>query len=330
MNTNVTPVPEYWPSNATDSCSGRFCGRHGSSTKLQIVCQAGSIGKIVGWCDVCHRYVCDECAFRRRLPPAEGKDLVLLACRYCGLALGRTDECLLVPPEVPSMSDGGEAADSITDVQAQRVDWAGFYRYLIGAGLITTSGLRRIEAAIAAGRQEEALSLLEIEEDACEAAGYEAGLAHCALQKGLTLIMLNRPEEARDCLEAAEPFWRRAGTRRKLSQLLFGKYHASQWDELPLTERLRQLDELEKTVAGVNQPMTRFCVEERTRLRKRSRLASTPHPDADPDSASRRNIQHQQELKQYQRDLASWKALSLWKRFAHKKPEPPNGNGNSA
>lgn len=51
---------------------------------------------------------------------------------------------------------------------------------------------------------------------------------------------------------------------------------------------------------------------------KQAPVIATPHHDADPNRASQLN-------KQYQEELAKWKALPLWKRLKTKKPEPPKG-----
>ena len=48
-----------------------------------------------------------------------------------------------------------------------------------------------------------------------------------------------------------------------------------------------------------------------------SGLASSPHPSADPDRASRLNLQ-------YQEDLRRWSSLPFWKRFG-KRPKSPTG-----
>jgi hypothetical protein len=44
----------------------------------------------------------------------------------------------------------------------------------------------------------------------------------------------------------------------------------------------------------------------------------TPHPNADPNQASRMNIE-------YQQALAAWHALPWLKRVRTRKPEPPTG-----
>jgi len=45
---------------------------------------------------------------------------------------------------------------------------------------------------------------------------------------------------------------------------------------------------------------------------------STPHPGADPERAVRLNAE-------YQRAMAQWRALPLWKRWRTKRPTPPTG-----
>lgn len=184
------------------------------------------------------------------------------------------------------------------------------------------------------GDAEGAMALLKECETVCGDLGNKDILQECLVDQAMILKEGGHPDEAITLLKEAERICRELNDPKALAgslaqqALVLVDMEGRPGDALPLAEEAYQL--------AVNHGLTRLArategtldfIRQRFNSVQQSALGErteTPtkysalyhaHPSADPERAFRLN-------RQYQEELARWKALPLWKRLTVKKPAP--------
>jgi len=255
-------------------CGSRFCLNSGPATSLQIFSQGSTPDFIVGFCAICRRYLCGQCAIARVVLTAGDGQGTRLHCRYCGLSLGAETGSLLIPMEIANdPTKIKERLPKPDDSELRDSEWVKLYRDVVNRGVIKTIGIQKAEAALTSAGSKKGLALLEKEELLCQRAGYEAGLAHCATKKGIALVDLNRHRQALNCATEASAIWRRVGNRNMLARslfaeyfLLFGKHFLNKPNRQTPEAKLNQLQEMWDAARGIEPRIVELAISERTKI----------------------------------------------------------------
>ena len=237
-------------------CSGRFCIREAPATEAQIVVVGDSHPPIIGYCQTCERYVCDQCSLRETIRTESDRTHGLLLCLSCGSPLGTPQERLVVDDSTPAERVPAKlGTEQIHD----------FYRESIRAGRVATTAMRQANVAHEEKKHEQALEILRSEVAECKRVRFDAGLAAALDQLAHVFMALDRHDDAVQVATEAEAHARRLGDERMIAGALLTKY-VNQSEDRDLNEKLADLDELERAADGVNSKIVEFCDQTRAAL----------------------------------------------------------------